>query len=195
MNLSFLAKGVGFATSLIPPQHKVLAVVVVAVVILSATFYSGWAVNGWRLGLEISRHETALAEAREKAQELARSVEARSAELAKLNGELHAARQAAEAAEARVITKRVIEYVQAPHAGRCALPADWVRLDTASATGMPPDATAVAGAPGAASGFTDADAIEVITERNRICRAEIAKLSALQAYVRDQLTVFGAVQE
>lgn len=191
MNLPLFAKASAVAVSVIPPQYKLLAQVLLIAAALGAVFYSGWAVNGWRLGVQIAKTETALAEARVEASAKARQIEAHSAALAQLNGEFHAALQAAEAARGRAITKRVIEYVQAPHAGRCALPADWVRLDTASAAGVPPDAVPVPGAAGAASGFTDADALAVIVERNRVCRAEINKLTALQKYVRDQLALLG----
>lgn len=41
----------------------------------------------------------------------------------------------------------------------------------------------------APSGFTDADALAVIAERNNVCRIEIGKLESLQAWVDQQVAL------
>lgn len=149
----------------------------------------GWMINGWRLGGQIAEQQSELSAKATALSERARAIERLSAESSDLSGQLHESRRAASEARAKVITKEVIRYVQSDYAGRCELPAGWVRLDTAAASGVPADAAATGVPDDAPSGFTDADALAVITDRSMICRAEIDKLEALQEYVRGQLRV------
>lgn len=161
-----------------------------AALALLGCFAAGWVVNGWRLGEEMAQWERDLEASRLQASEKAREVELLSADIATVNGKLFEVRKEVAKAKARVITREVTKYVNSPYAGQCALPVGWVRLDTASATGVSSNDTAITGADDAPSGFTDADALAVIADRNHICRAEIAKLTALQEYVRQQLNIF-----
>lgn len=146
-------------------------------------------INGWRLGGQMADQQAELSAQATALSERARAIERLSAEASDLSGRLHEARRAASEASAKVIKKEVIRYVQSDYAGRCELPAGWVRLDTAAASGVPADAAATGVPDDAPSGFTDADALAVITDRSMICRAEIDKLEALQEYVRGQLRV------
>lgn len=160
-----------------------------------ALFLSGWQVSSWRSDAVIARLNQAAAAASKKASEKARLLETQSAELAHAVSARYAAEAAAANMKTETITKKVIEYVEAPYAGHCDMPNGWVRLDTAAATGMPPDDSTFMGIDAAPSGITDAEALEVITERSRICRGELAKLVSLQAYVTDQLSVFNPKAE
>lgn len=170
-------------SKLIPPQYRIAAAIGGAVLIFGA----GWKVNGWRLGEEMEQREKEIALAAIEGYKLTREKENKSAEVTIDIGTAHAEKEVEVKVVERVVTKEVIKYVQAPYAGHLNMPLGWVRLDSASATGrMPGDILPAAGPDDAPSGFTDADAIAVIADRNNICRAEIRKLESLQSWVRQQ---------
>lgn len=163
-----------------PPQVKLAAAVLAMVV----AFGAGWVANGWRLGLVLAEGERDLATSKAETAKKTLEVERLDVERAAAIADRYEAERAAQEAEARVIVKEVIKYEKAPYAGRCQLPAHWVRIDAESALGLPENSTTSGRADGAPSGFTDVDALQVVSERNRICRAEIKKLELLQDYVR-----------
>lgn len=101
-------------------------------------------------------------------------------EVASREGRLFQMRRELEEANQRETVREVIKYVQNPDAGRCELPADWVRIDTAAAAGVSPATVAAGSSPGAAGGFTDTDALATSVERSHVCRAEIDKLRLWQ---------------
>lgn len=152
-------------------------------IIFSVGILTGWLVNGWRLGEQIA------ADARDAVQ-YARSVELISREASDLTAERYELQRELSEASGRVITREVIRYVENPDHGQCVLPDDFVRLDTAAATGMPGNVASTTGSDGTAARFTDADLIQVLTDRSDICRAEIEKLTALQEWVRGQVELF-----
>lgn len=158
----------------------------ILVFLMVVSFFLGWQVNGWRMGSTLSEWKQDLAEAQLEAKTRADELTLAKQQAKDLSSRLYAAEKAALEAEGRVVIKKVIEYVKEPYSGRCDLPNSWVRIDTEAATGMPPDAESSSGADGAPSGFTDIDALQVITDRSLICRAEIAKLRGLQDFVRNQ---------
>lgn len=147
-------------------------------------FLAGWTANGWRMGSTLSEWKQDLAEAQLEAKTKADELTLAKQQAKDLSSKLYAAEKAILEAEGRVIIKKVIEYVQEPYSGQCDLPNSWVRIDTEATTGVPVDTESPSGADGAPSGFTDIDALQVITDRSLICRAEIAKLKGLQDYVR-----------
>lgn len=152
---------------------------------LTFGFSAGWYVNGLRwqtIVADAKEQEAQLREQLAKAERayvLERDTRLREAERAGL------LEQQLRDAEADVIVKEVIRYVQDPDVGRCELPADWVRIHNAAA-GVPgvSEATGVDdGAAGAAR--TDSDALPVVTANYRRCRASMARLQALQAWLSE----------
>ena len=144
---------------------------------------TGWLVNGWRLGEQIA------ADARDAVQ-YARSVELISREASDLAAERYELQRELSEASGRVITSEVIRYVENPDHGQCVLPDDFVRIDTSAATGVSGSVVAASGADGTGQRFTDADLIQVLTDRSEICRAEMEKLTALQEWVHGQVELF-----
>lgn len=179
-----------FLINLIPPQYRLMAAGFVVALALSAAAGAGWTANGWRLGNHMKQLKLDIAEAVQKSKEQADRITVLSSDLAIANSDLLTARQAALDAQATIVTREVIKYVQAPYSGHCNLPKHWVRVDTAAARGLPEDGAAGRDDDAAPSGFTDADALQVNVERSRICRREIEKLAHLQIYVRQQLSLF-----
>lgn len=146
-------------------------------------FWAGWYVNGLRW-------ESVVAEQREAAQKLqAKLDDAQAKYEQERDGRLFAVDQSGvlkrrlQSAEAQVVIKEVIRYVQGPDAGICKLPDDWVRIHNAAA-GVPdlPNAPAVDdGAP--ARVRTDSDALPVVAANYRACRESMTRLSALQDWL------------
>jgi len=86
----------------------------------------------------------------------------------------------------RIVTKEVIKYRDRV-VNRCDLDAEWVRIYNLSTEQA--GAESAASEPNGASGTTpkavdDAVALDVVTNNNRICIAEIAKLTALQEWAK-----------
>lgn len=177
--------------NIIPAQYKMAAKAILAVTIVFFIFSAGWTANGWRLGEQIKKAELAIAKDRENSISTARKIESLSQQLNQTNSELAAEKKAKEATQERVITREVIKYVQEPYSGHCDLPNGWVRIDSESAGGMPENDSTTSRPDDESSGFTDADALAIIVERNQVCRHEIGRLEALQNYVRGQLLIFG----
>lgn len=158
---------------------------IVAGVVLSAAFILGWTVQGWRLGEDIADFKRKLAEA--YAETLIAEREAEQAQQARSDAiaESILAELAAEAAEARVIEKEVIRYVQVSGAGECNLLDDWVYIHDAAARGASAHSDA-AGIPDAGAGhFTDIDALTVVTDNYEICRVAIAQVRGWQAWYEE----------
>ena len=160
-----------------------------------AIFMCGWTVNGWRLEGKLNKWLADISGEQVEALNQTREIEARSSEAAQQSGEQFEQVRQQLADEKQVIVKEVIKYVEVNRPGHCQLSNRWVRIDTASAIGVPPDHAPVAGPDDAPSGFTDADALDVIQQRNFICREEIAKVRGLQDYIRKQLALMGQGSE
>lgn len=161
-----------------------------------AIFMCGWTVNGWRLEGKLNKWLADISGEQVEVLNQTREIEARSAEASQQSGEQFEQVRQQLAAEKQVIVKEVIKYVEVNRPGHCQLSNRWVRIDTASAIGVPEDDTPVTGTDDAApSGFTDADALDVIQRRNFICREEIAKVRGLQDYIRKQLALMGQDSE
>jgi hypothetical protein len=86
----------------------------------------------------------------------------------------------------KVVNHEVIKYVQAPDIARVTLPAEWVRIHdrAASGTDLSSDAKATGQLDGAASSFTDADALSVVTDNYGLCHSYADRVTALQDYLR-----------
>lgn len=177
---------------LIPPQYRILA----GVLLLAAVFAAGLGIgHEWRdraCDLTVTEIENRALKAQQAFDQEARVVDQLRDAVTKRNTELFEARRQAETAKARVITREVIRYVtENPDAGRCDLPAEWLRIHDASAgTDLPPAAGA-AGAPddATARAFTDADALRVITENYQTCLSEFTRLRQLQEWYRGQQAI------
>lgn len=147
----------------------------IAGALLGAAFIFGWTVQGWRMGEDMAQYQRDLADAARKLEKSERereqALQARSDAIA----QSILADLAAESAQARVIEKEVIRYVQVPGAGECNLLDDWVLVHDAAAAGPGayPDA---AGIPDAGSRqFTDIDALTVVTNNYETCRIAMSQ--------------------
>lgn len=116
--------------------------IIALLVALTIGFGGGWLVQGWRLGADIESLKADYADARAKAAEKTREAEeaAREAEQAAQErsdaiAEAAQARRQAQQAKAKTITREVIKYVQSDDAGKCSLPASWVRVHDKAAAG------------------------------------------------------------
>lgn len=129
-------------TSLIPPQYRILALVLALVLAIGvacgAGFWSAWA---WRSALsdvEISGIKKDLAEANQKAEKDARKIESLSDAVTSRNADILALRDSLREEKNNTTTREVIKYVQSdPDAGSCVHPDGWVRLYNTSARGVP----------------------------------------------------------
>lgn len=164
---------------------------ILSVIALVAAFSAGWSANGWRLGEQMAKHERDVATATATASRTARKAEQASAEVVAALDARDAALALAASNRAKSITKEVVRYVESDHAGHCGLSNQWVRIDTAAARGMPTNGATTSAPDAAPSGFTDADALAVITDRSAVCRDTAERLSALQEYVSGQLRIEG----
>ncbi len=86
----------------------------------------------------------------------------------------------------RTITKEVIKYVQAPEIVHVTLPAEWVRIHNAAASGTDMSETSnTAGKPdGPTSAVTDADALSVVTDNYSTCHQYADRVLALQDWAK-----------
>lgn len=137
---------------LIPPQYRMLAVIAGVGILAIGSYAAGWAVNGWKWEAKYDKREANLAVAHAEAVEAARAEERASAAITVTVGDTHAEKEAEIKVVERVVTKKVIEYVQAPYAGKCDLPVSWVRLDTLSAVGTAAEAGKPAAQPHGGTG-------------------------------------------
>lgn len=101
--------------------------------------------------------------------------------------EAHELRRKMAETHAKVVEKEVIKYVESDYSGHCQLPNGWVRIDTEAATGVPSNSGTASVTDDSPSGFTDTDALRVMVDRTKVCKAEIDKLKSLQDYVRSVL--------
>lgn len=144
---------------------------------LVMVFFSGWTANGWRIGEDI---------AESKAQRVLDTIE-----IERLNAVTsdavsarHAAEAAAHAVKTRTVVKEVIEYVQNPNSGNCALSGDWVRIHDDSAR-VPSNAEATSRiTAGAGDPKSDIDALVTVTDNYSKCHANAERLRALQEWAQ-----------
>lgn len=152
------------------------------IAIVALAFMSGW---NWQAALGDKRYaelERDYAETLKDAVDVAFEIEQRRLALANKNAELDAQLEIERKRANRVVTERVIEYVQSDVAGQCDLPNEWVRVHDAAAGGVSSVDTAAAPDDGAAT-ITDAAAIVTIAGNYELCRDTRAQLIALQRWV------------
>lgn len=151
---------------------------ILASLLLSA-FASGWMANGWRLGEKMAEFQQELAEAEAKQAAAVLSIERLSQEASQAISEKEQAQQRAANTKAKVIYKKVIEYVQDPNTGHCELPDAWV-LAHDQAAGMP-RASEASSEPDQASlaSPTDREALVAVTANYEACQANIIQLNGL----------------
>ena len=125
-----------------------------------ALFWSGYAVNGWRLGGQISAMEAAASDAALDSEKKAREIE-------RLNQQVSDAQSVAAELRARkretvkeVVINEVVKYVQSDAASDCGLDAAGVRIHNIAASGELPEDTSATGEPD--QGTERAPASEVI---------------------------------
>jgi len=150
-------------------------------IICAMCFFFGWKTNGWRLESQINSSKTTQVTGTLK-QERKTTKAAHAAAAAPTSA------QQAQQEKARVITKEIIRYVQSSDANQCPLPAKWVRIHDAAATGVPTDPTAGGQPPVAASEaaapVSNGEAIGVVASNYDICLQEINRLQGWQAWYR-----------
>lgn len=140
--------------------------------------FLGWKTNGWRL-------ESAINGA--KATQVTSTVthERKATASAHKADAAPAAAQQAQQQQVRVITKEIIRYVQTPAAAQ-PMPAEWVQIHDAAATGMPADPTASglssAQASEAAAPVALGEALGGIASNYDICNQEMNRLAGWQAW-------------
>ncbi len=153
-------------------------------------FLAGWTIQGWKSDAVIAEMQASADKAAKEAQAEAQAKTDQINELQDKLASTIAQKQALESQEAevvtRTITKKVIEYVQSPNAGKCDLPNDWVRVHDAAALGVSPteDAETPGGTNDAASGITDVEALEVTTNNYATCNAIATRLRNLQLWAK-----------
>lgn len=155
-----------------------------AIVLAGFLFASGWHVNGWRLGEQIAAADAAR---QQQARQAAEAIAARATTTQALQAAqaaMYIAEEQARQQQVRIITKEVVRYETRPYAGLCQLPGHWVRLDAAAALGLRPDPEGATGPDDRPSGFTDADALAISTERSHRYHQLVARFNGLRDYVR-----------
>lgn len=148
--------------------------------------FLGWVTNGWRLEGEIAGMQ------RDAATATAAHTTATLTHERQTNHDAHAAdagpaaAQQAQQAQARVITKEIVRYVQSPAASVCPLPAEWVQIHDAAAAGVPADPGATglpAAPPGAAPApVPSGEALSGITGNYDTCHQEMNRIAGWQAW-------------
>lgn len=184
--------------NLIPPQYRILA----KLAALAAMFLLGlWLGHEWRdraCGLTLAEIEAEAAMNLAAFEREARQVDTLRAAVTKRNAELIEVKRQAETARARVITREVVRYeTENPDAGRCDLPADWLRVHDAAGDPGLPAAAGSAPVPNdtPARAVTDADALRVITENYQTCLSEFTRLRQWQEWYREQQGITSGRQE
>lgn len=168
--------------SIIPVQYRLSAWLLVVLAALIGGAWLGYTWMGMQKDLEISEINTQYDQAVKQSIAQAENIRAMRQKVSDdLSADL-ADEQAKEVIRTRIIYREVIKYETADFSGKCNLPVGWVRIDSASATGMPIDSFASGLSDDSPSGFTDSDALRNNVDRNIICRSEIAKLKTLQAW-------------
>lgn len=177
---------------MVSKAHLQLIILAAAV---SAGFGTGWMVNGWRMGVKLEslqlEHQTLVTEALERRMESerrAREVEQARQQRNSALSAAAAARSAARDAEAQVVTKEIIKYVQSP-VRRCHLDPDWVRIHDIAAD---PGGGGVSAGPGTASdtdagaaAVTAADTLLVVTGNYARCNEIRDQLKGLQEWAKN----------
>ena len=168
--------------------------VIGSVFLVAAVFITGYDVASTKKELVIADLKLQYAEANNRAVEL--SEELRVEKEARLNAasKLRAVEDIKSKEVVKYVDREVIKYVQSTDSDRCYVSNEWVRIDTISAKGANTlqDSKSSSGVDGASSKsvadtgisrYNDADLLQLTTNRNAICHAEMGKLKALQEYV------------
>lgn len=189
MNMSFYNP-----VSLIPPQYKMLAYVIILLVVVAALFGGGYKVGH----TFATNHYTAIIA---KMESDAAKLEAEKATLqAKLTAEIANVKE-------RIVTKyvdrvKVIkekEYVYRDQAinvvpDRTELSNGWVSVHDAAASGSD-DADSTGASDATPSGVKANQALAVVTDNYAACHANAEQLSSLQEYVREVEKVVSQANE
>lgn len=155
----------------------------VASITLVSGFTAGYEWRDRYADLELSELKAEYLAAQVEANEFAENAEMAMQAVSDNAARLYADLQAERERKNKVITKEVVKYAENPNAGRCVLPADWVRTHDQAASGMPDDSEPSSGSNDDPARFTDVDALATVTENYRICVTELDKLKALQSWV------------
>lgn len=102
-------------------------------------FTFGYSTASWRYGEKLEALKGKIEKNRAEAEKQARELEAKYQESAdNLAREFAQGEKQVETID-RVITREVIQYVQAPESGHCQLSPDWVSIHNAAASGNLPE--------------------------------------------------------
>lgn len=164
--------------------------------VVAIGFITGWSINGWRLGNEISQMEVEAAKAQTAAYEQTRALEKAARDLedqlqsnADLVAQRDHARSETRAALSQKNVERIIKYVTRPAAHTCNLDAEFVSIY--DATLLMPGASGVSvvpDSPGSADEATRVvratDALPVIAHNNERCAALRDQVTGLHDFIR-----------
>jgi hypothetical protein len=107
----------------------------VLIVIVTISFGAGAGVQGWRMGKLMAEKENKLWQASLTATQNKIEIDRINTQREREALEISAVRDQKQKVITRTINNEVIKYIQNPDAGVCTLPADWVRIHNAAATG------------------------------------------------------------
>lgn len=140
---------------------------------------------------KISKMETRSATAARVAESKNREIELLGLELMGMVSQRDAARNQELNVVERIITKKVIEYVKNPDAGKCNIPGEFVQLhDTAARGGGVSETSEASGAIDAAPArITDTEVIVVVTDNYNVCHGIRNQLLSLQDWVKLSITL------
>jgi hypothetical protein len=107
----------------------------VLIAIATISFGAGVSVQGWRMGKLIAENENKSWQASLAATQNKIEIDRLNTQRERQALEISAIRDQKQKIITRTINNEVIKYIQGPDAGECTLPADWVRIHNAAATG------------------------------------------------------------
>ncbi|WP_417550106.1 hypothetical protein [Methylophaga sp.] len=105
------------------------------IAIVTISFISGAGVQGWRMGKVMAEYENTLWQASLAATQNKIEIDRLNTQREREALEISAIRKQKQKVVTGAINNEVIKYIQSPDAGMCTLPAEWVRIHNAAATG------------------------------------------------------------
>lgn len=109
---------------------------VIMALVAAALVYAGWHARAVVAQRDMLAYVAAQAQQAQDQRDLAVHVDATNAGNTKASTARVDAAQAEQQVEVRYVTKQVIQYRDRPDAGKCVLPAEWVRIYNASGAGV-----------------------------------------------------------
>lgn len=166
--------------------------VVVGAVASVAAFSIGFKVSADLYDSKIQKIRAEQAEVALEAANRNRMIEQLGLELSGIISERNALRNQRRKVVEKVITKKVIEYVQTDVAGQCDIPDEFVRIHDHSASGRVSGTTEAPGtSPASATGITDTEVLEVVTANYDACHEIRDKLISLQEWTTGAYSLGG----